>query len=547
VPNAIAVDPAGNAYVTGYYDYVEEDAVLAAVNPLPSCHVADNGGLLETAFLLKLDPSGGVIYSTCIPGVFKANALAVDASGSVYVTGDGGFVMKIDSTPAVVYQTVLQNPVRDSVGRGIAIDPAGNAYVTGNAGLGLPTVNALQPTGSGAYVAKLNPSGTAWLYATYLNGTVGGPSGNAIAVDNAGNAYVAGDGAFVTKLNPTGSAILYSKRLEGNGASKATGIAIDSKGGAYVSGNTSAADFPVVNAIQPTYGGARDVFVSLLNPAGTALTYSTFLGGSGWDGYTNFGIGRPDIQSVAVDSKGTAYVVGTEISLDFLGINGCLEPENQCYSIRFLVVIGPFTTAKTSAASLTFPTQLVGTPSLRKHIALTNTGTSQMTVTALTATNGFTQTNTCSKGVKPGTHCDIYVTFTPTAAGPTTGTLTITDNTPTSPQIISLTGIGTAVSLTPTQLTFPARNVGTTSSAKQVALKNVGSVPVAISSAKIMGTNAKDFLLTSACGASVLPGASCTFGVKFKPTAKGLRKGTLNVFDDGGGSPQKVLLSGQGS
>src|SRR6185369_2334690 len=174
---------------------------------------------------------------------------------------------------------------------------------------------------------------------TYLNGTVGGPSANAIAVDNAGNAYVAGDGAFVTKLNPTGSAILYSKRLEGNGTSKATGIAIDSKGGAYVTGNTSAADFPTANAIQPIYGGAGDVFLSLLNPAGTALTYSTFIGGSGRDGFTDFGIGRPDIQSVAVDSKGAAYVVGTEISLDFLGTyGGCLGNDDECFSTRFLVV-----------------------------------------------------------------------------------------------------------------------------------------------------------------------------------------------------------------
>ena len=547
VPNSIAVDSAGNAYVTGLFDYGDDWTILFAVNPLPGCNIDSRGSLTDTTFLMKLDPHGGIIYSTCIPGVSSVNAIAVDGSGAVYVTGDGGYVAKIDSVPSLVYKTVLSPLASRAVGRGIAVDSSGTVYVTGNSGPGLPTVNAIQPTGSGAYVAKLNPAGTSWLFATYLNGTIGGPSGNAIAIDSAGNAYVAGDGAFVTKLNSTGSTIVYTKRLEGNGATKATGIAVDSRGGAYVTGNTSAADFPMANAIQPIYGGAGDVFISLLNSAGNALTYSTFLGGSGRDGFTDFGIGRLDIQSIAVDSKGTAYVVGTEISLDFLGDAGCIGNDDECFSSQFLVVIGPFTTAKTSASTLSFPTQLLGTSSAPKHIALTNTGTAQMTVGGLTATNGFTQTNTCNKGVKPGTHCDIYVKFAPSVGGTTTGSLTLSDNTPSSPQTISLSGTATAIGLTPSALSFSARRVGTKSSAKSVVVKNHGTNAVLISAITLAGNNPKDFSFTTNCGASLSPNATCSIAAKFAPTAKGIRKATINVFDDGGGSPQKASITGQGT
>jgi len=167
-----------------------------------------------------------------------------------------------------------------------------------------------------------------------------------------------------------------------------------------------------------------------------------------------------------------------------------------------------------------------------------------MTVSDLAASNGFTQTNTCNKGVKPGTHCDIYVKFAPSVGGITTGSLTLSDNTPSSPQTISLSGTATAIGLTPSALSFSARRVGTKSSAKSVVVKNHGTNAVLISAITLAGNNPKDFSFTTNCGASLSPNATCSIAAKFVPTAKGIRKATINVFDDGGGSPQKSSMHG---
>ena len=148
-----------------------------------------------------------------------------------------------------------------------------------------------------AFVAKLNPSGSALVYSTYLGGS-GHDDGYGIAVDSSGNAYVAGYtastnfptmnptaasygggtyDAFVAELNPTGSALVYSTYLGGSEDDYGYGIAVDSSGNAYVTGSTGSTNFPTMNPLQPTYGGGGDAFVSELNPSGSALVYSTYL------------------------------------------------------------------------------------------------------------------------------------------------------------------------------------------------------------------------------------------------------------------------------
>ena len=153
-----------------------------------------------------------------------------------------------------------------------------------------------------AFVTKLNPTGTALVYSTYLGGT-SDDYGYGIAVDTAGNAYVTGytastnfpttpgafqttygggsDDAFVTKLNPTGTALVYSTYLGGTDSDGGYGIAVDSAGNAYVTGYTASTNFPTTpGAFQTTFGGNGDAFVTKLNPTGTALVYSTYLGGT---------------------------------------------------------------------------------------------------------------------------------------------------------------------------------------------------------------------------------------------------------------------------
>src|SRR5262249_50845009 len=149
--------------------------------------------------------------------------------------------------------------------------------------------------------------GTALVYSTYLTGSIGGNSGNGIALDSSGNVYVAGDGAFITKVNSAGSAVVYSTHLNGtNGSSTANGIAVDARGGAYVSGQTSSTDFPLLNPLQQSYGGGGDAFVAQLSQTGS-IVYSTYLGGSGIDAGT----------AIAVNGSGIAYPIGNTSSIDF--------------------------------------------------------------------------------------------------------------------------------------------------------------------------------------------------------------------------------------
>ena len=220
---------------------------------------------------------------------------------------------------------------------GIAADAEGNLYVTGTtSSTDFPaTPGAFQtnctPDTVGpnychdAFVLKLNSDGAALIYATFLGGS-SADGARGIAADTSGNAYVAGNtssvdfpttpgafqpscaatpetgscaDAFVTKLGPDGSALVYSTFLGGTGTDSAVGVALDASGNAYVGGYTTSSDFPTVNALQPTFAGGQDGFVTKLNAEGTALVYSTYLGGSGWD----------SVGSIAVDSQGNVYAL----------------------------------------------------------------------------------------------------------------------------------------------------------------------------------------------------------------------------------------------
>jgi hypothetical protein len=261
---------------------------------------------------------------------------------------------------ALVYATYLGGSNPDS-GTGIAVDAAGNAYVTGYTGsTNFPTTNPLQPANKGfqnAFVAKLNAAGSALVYATYLGGS-GTDAGQGIAVDAAGNAYVTGQttstdfptanalqpangggaDAFVAKLNAAGTALAYSTYLGGSADDSGDGIAVDSQGNAYVTGATTSTNFPTANPLQPAYGGNSDAFVAKLNAMGSALVYATYLGGSGDD------VG----QGIAVDSQGNAYVTGYTGSTNFPTAN-TLQPANGGGQDAFLAKIA---TAPLSLLSL---------------------------------------------------------------------------------------------------------------------------------------------------------------------------------------------------
>jgi hypothetical protein len=432
---AIAVDAVGSAYVIGVTRSPNLPMMGSSIQSVLGSSFGD-------AFITKLNPTGtAIVYSTYLGGSTDNYGLgiAVDAAGSAYVTGftfssnfpgtagssiqstSGGsmdaFVTKLNPTgTALVYSTYLGGSGSE-VGYGIAVDASGSAYVTGTTGsLNFPgTAGSLIQSTMGsfdtAFVTKLNPTGTAIVYSTYLGGS-SGDRANGIAVDAAGSAYVTGHtfssnfpvtagsfsqslvsgrDAFVTKLNPAGTALVYSTYLGGNGADEGDGIAVDAAGSAYVIGQTTHPSFPVTaeNPIQSTYGGGvADAFVTKLNPAGTALVYSTLLGGNGRE--HGFGI--------AVDATGGAYVTGITESSNFPGTTGSLIQSTSNSADAFVAKISFAPTASagpdqsvsmgtvvtldgmsSSGGSLTYSwTQVLGLPS----VALSGATTAHPTFSA---------------------------------------------------------------------------------------------------------------------------------------------------------------------
>ncbi len=174
-----------------------------------------------------------------------------------------------------------------------------------------------------------------------------------------------------------------------------------------------------------------------------------------------------------------------------------------------------------------------------------------ITSLALTGTNpsDFAQTNNCGSSVAAGATCTISVTFTPSASGSLTASLSIADNASGSPQAVSLSGTGTApaAGVSPSSLTFASQAVGATSAAQTVTLNNTGTAALSITSLALTGTNPSDFAQTNNCGSSVAAGANCTISVTFTPSASGSWTASLSITDNASGSPQAVSLSGTGT
>ncbi|MBV5274297.1 MAG: SBBP repeat-containing protein, partial [Lamprocystis purpurea] len=392
----IAVDGAGNAYVTGFtsYDFPTRQALQ------PDGHGWD-------AFVAKLSADGAtLLYATYLGGSASdgGEGIAVDGAGNAYVTGftrstdfpthqalqphyGGGndaFVAKLSADGAtLVYATYLGGSDND-YGTGIAVDGAGTAYLTGGTwSSDFPTRQALQPdndTSRDAFVAKLSADGTTLVYSTYLGGSLW-DEGADIAVDGAGNAYLTGatesadfptrnapqsdfgggySDVFIAEVSADGTTLVYATYLGGNGMDRGNGIAVDGAGTAYLTGQTSSAHFPTRNALQPDFGGGYDdAFVAKLSADGAALVYATYLGGSASDGGNG----------IAVDGAGTAYLTGGTYSSDFP--RQALQPDLSSYGGAFVTKISA------DGATLVYSTYLGG--SSGTGIALDGAGTAYLT------------------------------------------------------------------------------------------------------------------------------------------------------------------------
>jgi subtilase family serine protease len=244
-------------------------------------------------------------------------------------------------------------------------------------------------------------------------------------------------------------------------------------------------------------------------------------------------------------------VVGALSAQVSIADNGWQSPQTVSLS-------GPATAgqpaATISANSLGFGLTGIGSTNTAPAFTLTNTGHAALALTAIgiTGTNpsSFSEANTCGKSLAVGASCAITVTFKPAASGALAAAVSFTDNAAGSPQKVTLSGAGTAVSLSATGVYFPGTTVGVASAAQTVTLTNKGSVALTLNGSgqgiSISGTDASSFSQTNTCGVSVAAGGACSIKITFKPAAKGTLTAAVHVADAAYGSPQAISLSGTG-
>jgi len=555
----IAVDDAQNAYVTGDTSgNIMETVPLTPPEEPPPLFCFSNGGFQTTLGGSGGNPYGGSGTST------DAFLLKIDAQGSQYL-----------------YCTFIGGSDED-VGFAVAADTAANAYVTGvTYSSDFPTAGgALQTRYAGAgdaFLTKVNTNakGAASLvFSTYLGGS-GLDEGNGVAVDTSGNAYIAGlttsrassllftppsgayqpdchldslnvceGDAFVAKLALSGApSLTYFTYLGGSLADSANGIALDSSGNAYVAGSTTSTDFPIVGAVpQSTYGGGNaDAFVTELNASGSALVYSTYIGGSATD----------IANGIAVDggNPASAYAAGQTCSFDFPLANP-LQPNYGGNCDAFVSKVSILEGIALHPSGLTFPTQSLGTPSQTQTVTLTN-GDNSQTITSISLTGpdpgDFAESNTCPVSpstLVPGAQCTISVTFTPQASGVRKALVEIIDSAPGSPQYITLSGSTSPIGISPSELAFGNQQVNVASSPQPLTVTNNGATAVTISAVTASGA----FSQTTDCtNAPLQPTANCVINVAFTPIAPGPNVGFVAITDTAPGSPQVVMLTGTGA
>ena len=631
VASAVAVDASGSTYVTGYTDSLDFPTTPGAILAGPRRYAGGD------AFVARLDSTGSsLLYSTLLGGKGGdvATDLAIDAEGNAYVAGGtespdfpvtpgafdtsinslggydemDGFVAKLNpSGTALVYSTFLGGRSYDGIA-GIALDSGGNAYVTGGTvSLNFPTLNAFQPDHAGGscahheefpcidgFVTKLSADGSSLEYSTYLGGS-GDDGGSAIAVDSAGNAYVTGmtnskdfpttssvlqptigggvcgdsglffdcPDAFVIKLNSAGTDLVYSTYLGGNGADVAFDVAVDTSGRTYLTGITLSSDFLTASPIQGTFHSnacsvdlqgvtynfqCPDAFVTQLNPTGSALFFSTYLGGNDID----LGAG------LAVDSSGRAYVTGPTLSGDFQTVNPLQSFGGAGPLFSFLTEIsglgadgfvariaglGSPAVVTVSPSSLDFGDYLLATTSGTQTVTLQNNGGSSFGINNVSTSGDFAPNSSCGASLAPSASCTIKVTFSPTAVGVRSGTLTVDTTAGAGKVRLSGRGVTDAgVGLSTLSLAFPDTPVRSFSAPQTVVLDNSGTQALGVQSIQTIG----DFAQTNNCPASLAVAASCSIDVNFGPTVKGPRTGSLLIGHDAAGSPSVVTLAGDG-
>ena len=589
-PFGIVVDSSGSAYELGNTGSANFPTTAGAYQR--TCASCSN---YPDVFLTKLSPTGSSLsYSTFVGGNGddRAFGITLDAANNAYMVGwttstnfpvtanafqkqnNGGisdaFVTEVSADGSeLIFSTYLGGSGQD-VGFGIALDASNNPVATGYTySTNFPvTAGAFQTTttvNGAAWVTKLNVGGSQEIFSTFLGGTNGTSAGNSIKVDTPGNIYVtgytcasdfpvtagvvqqtfggdctnAGGDAFVTKLNPEGVKAVYSTYLGGAGDDVGFSIGLDNMNDVYITGRSSSTNYPVTpGAFQPVNAGGYDTIFTILNPQGTELLYSTYLGGTG-----------VDVAFVmAVDKLGNSYIIGRSYSTNFPVTPGVFQStlKGSTNAVVFKFTPGD----QAWPMLLNFGIEAIGVTSSSLTSTLTNSGTTALSISNVglvgTGAAAYTVTgNTCGASLAVGASCTVTLTFTPPSAGTFAAILAFTDGAQNSPQNVSLTGIGSSssVSLTPASLAYGTQLIGTSSPSQAATLTNTGTTVIDISSIATTGP----FSQTSNCSSTLAVGANCSINVVYTATKAGTETGSLSITDSASNSPQTVALTGVGT
>jgi len=540
---------------------------------LYSTYLGGNGD--DNGFAIALDPAG-IAYITggTTSSTFPTTSGAFQTSNTGPNTA---FISKIDTTkaglPSLLYSTYLGGSGGDTA-QAIAVDANGNAYVTGqtlstNFPRPLPSPPAPTPfqpalagTRANAFIAQIDTtvSGSGGLiYSTYLGGTGtsngGGDQGNGIALDGNNNVYVVGTtgsndfpvstgaykttnpdininnngrlnrAVFVSRFDTTKSgaaSMIYSTYLGGTGGLGDSGaaIAVDSLKNAYITGHETSNDFPVTAGAPQPNPLSQNAFVTVFNPTGTSLLFSTFWGGDG----------RTDGAGIALDtaSPPNIYFTGgtgsttltfststTAFQRTFGGVQDAFVTKFSPASVTGTVSVAP--------TSLAFGSQTVNTTSTAQTVTLTNGANVALTISsiAFSGTNGsdFTETSTGATAcplspatLAAGANCTISVTFTPTTTAAESATLTISDTSSGNSlqQLVTLTGSGTASGTPDFTVSVSPANAAVTAGATAnftVTITSITGFNSAVTAACTGAPPASTCMLTPA---SVTPAANAT-------------------------------------
>jgi hypothetical protein len=548
----VAVDSAGNGYLTGYTGdpnfQITPGTLAASVTGYPYTEL----------FVLKVDSTGKLIYSTVVPG----NATL---------------------DPATDNNQFLPS--------GIAVDAAGQVTVAGSAGLGLPSTSGVVQTAfpynttnlggpTAGFVLQINATASAINFASYLPAT---NSADAMTVDAKGNLYFGGwtsqtnlpvssnayqkvpvsesendgiDSGYIMELSPGAAGVVAATYLDGPapngwGSSDFSGIALDSNGNIFVGGETTSPNFPLQDpftTVQEYTENVDDMVLAAVNPSMSALIFGSFLDS------TDSVYGGSIFSGIAIDSKNNLIVAGTTYSRDFPITAGSFEPELPPSGSTGVHTFIAKIDMATPAPSACLPSATIGLGSVAvgnsatQTLNVTNCGNAPLDLSSIVSSNPAVAPSQNCGAVAAGSVCPVTLTFKPVVNGVISGTITITDNAVLPPPIVAFIGTGQApqIATQPSSVAFPAQVLGVSASGAgtYVFVENAGAEPLVVNPANTSASG--DFSIASdGCTFPLPQQGTCLIQLSFTPTQPGQRTGTLSIASNDPTNPVlAVPLSG---